>query len=205
MSRSKGVSAEEKKARMLQLFYEKREFFQLKDLEKIAPKEKGIIANSVKDVVQKLVDEGEIDTDKIGTSVYFWAFPSKATNTRKRKLAELTNQYEQSNKKLKVTEESLAELELGKEDTVKRNEYLDEVMDLEIQKKNLNKELQHYVENDPVALKKMQDQIKGLKEAANRWTDNIFSVKSWCKRKFNVEDQMLNKQFGISSDLDYVE
>lgn len=30
MSRGKGVSAEEKKTRMLQLFYEKKEFFQLK-------------------------------------------------------------------------------------------------------------------------------------------------------------------------------
>lgn len=75
MSKRKGVSAEEKKTRMLQLFYEKKEFFQLKELEKIAPKEKGIIVNSVKDVVQSLVDEGLIDTDRIGTSVYYWAFP----------------------------------------------------------------------------------------------------------------------------------
>lgn len=71
----KGVSAEEKKNRLLQLFYEKGECFQLKELEKIAPKEKGIIANSVKDVLQKLVDDDLVDTEKIGTSIYFWAFP----------------------------------------------------------------------------------------------------------------------------------
>lgn len=45
------------------------------ELEKIAPKEKGIIAQSVKDVVQSLVDDGLVDTDKIGTSIYFWSFP----------------------------------------------------------------------------------------------------------------------------------
>lgn len=33
---------------------------------------------SVKDILQGLVDDGMVDTDKIGTSVYFWAFPSKA-------------------------------------------------------------------------------------------------------------------------------
>lgn len=71
----KGLSLEEKKARMLQLFYEKKEFYQLKELEKLAPKEKGITANSVKDVVQALVDDGSVDTDKIGGSIYFWAFP----------------------------------------------------------------------------------------------------------------------------------
>ena len=33
---------------------------------------------SVKDVLMSLVHDGLVDTDKIGTSVYFWAFPSKA-------------------------------------------------------------------------------------------------------------------------------
>lgn len=50
-------------------------YFFLKELEKIAPKEKQIIVQSVKDVVQNLVDDGLVDTDKIGTSVYFWSFP----------------------------------------------------------------------------------------------------------------------------------
>lgn len=75
MSKRKGVSLDEKRARMLQLFYEKREFFTLKELEKIAPKEKGIVAQSVKDVLQNLIDDGLVRTDKIGTSIYFWAFP----------------------------------------------------------------------------------------------------------------------------------
>mgnify|MGYP005984694169 CR=1 FL=1 len=71
----KGLTFDEKKAKMLQLFYEKKEFFQLKELERIAPKEKGIVANSVKEVVQALVDDGAVDTDKIGGSIYFWSFP----------------------------------------------------------------------------------------------------------------------------------
>lgn len=45
------------------------------ELEKIAPKEKGIIMQSVKEVVQSLVDDSLVDTDKIGTSVYFWSYP----------------------------------------------------------------------------------------------------------------------------------
>lgn len=41
----------------------------------MAPKLKGIVANSVKDVIQKLLDDALIDSDKIGTSVYYWSFP----------------------------------------------------------------------------------------------------------------------------------
>ena len=42
--------------------------FQLKELEKLGPK-KGVITQSVKDVVQSLVDDDLVSKDKIGTSV----------------------------------------------------------------------------------------------------------------------------------------
>jgi len=42
MSKKRGLSLEEKRKRMLEIFYEKKEFFHLKELEKIAPKQKGI-------------------------------------------------------------------------------------------------------------------------------------------------------------------
>ena len=56
-----------------------KDFFQLKELEKQCQKEKGITSMSVKDILTSLVDDGMVDTEKIGTSVYFWAFPSKAS------------------------------------------------------------------------------------------------------------------------------
>lgn len=42
--------------------------FQLKELEKLGPK-KGVISQTVKDVVQSLVDDDLVSKDKIGTSV----------------------------------------------------------------------------------------------------------------------------------------
>jgi len=82
----KGLSLEDKRKRMMEIFYESKDVFLLKDIEKIAPKTKGITSMSVKEVLTSLVDDGLVDTDKIGTSVYFWAFPSKASQARKRKL-----------------------------------------------------------------------------------------------------------------------
>ena len=93
---------------MLEIFYEKKDFFQLKDLEKIAPKEKGIVQGTVKDVVQSLVDDGMVDTDKIGTSVYFWAFPSKAINIKKQKLSQLEHQSKELKKRRADVEAKLA-------------------------------------------------------------------------------------------------
>lgn len=47
---------------------------------------------TVKDVLQSLVDDNMVDCEKVGTSNYFWAFPSKALHARKRKLEELQKQ-----------------------------------------------------------------------------------------------------------------
>ncbi|BGP07233.1 Meiotic nuclear division protein 1 [Rhodotorula toruloides] len=53
----KGLSLEEKRSRMLDLFRETKEFYKLQELEKLAPKTKGITSMSVKEVLQSLVDD----------------------------------------------------------------------------------------------------------------------------------------------------
>ena len=57
-----------------------KDVFLLKDLEKFVPKEKGLPFQTVKEILNSLVGDDLVDTDKIGTSTYFWAFPSKAYN-----------------------------------------------------------------------------------------------------------------------------
>jgi len=64
---------------MALFMFVQKDFFQLKELERQCQKEKGITSMSVKEILTSLVDDGMVDTDKIGTSVYFWAFPSKAS------------------------------------------------------------------------------------------------------------------------------
>lgn len=50
----------------------------MKELEKTLPKAKGIVSQSVKEVLQSLVDDRLVQGEKIGTSNYFWSFPSTA-------------------------------------------------------------------------------------------------------------------------------
>uniref|UniRef100_A0A023F909 Meiotic nuclear division protein 1 homolog n=1 Tax=Triatoma infestans TaxID=30076 RepID=A0A023F909_TRIIF len=205
MSKRKGLSAEEKRNRMLQLFYEKKEFFQMKELEKIAPKEKGIVAQSVKDVVQSLVDDDMVDTEKIGTSIYFWAFPSKAKHTRKRQFSDLQEKVELTEKQLKKQRENLNKAQAGREANPERDDIIVELKKQKELNQQLLLELQKYKDNDPETFEKAKKEIELLKEGINRWTDNILSLKSWCKNKFNIEESILEKQFGIPSDLDYID
>lgn len=205
MSKKRGLSLEEKRTRMLELFFERKEFFLLKELEKIAPKEKGITSMSVKEVVQSLVDDNLVDTDKIGTSVYFWAYPSKAIHTRQQKLTQLTEQVNECEKKIASTTKLLKQAGSGREQSDERNLILEELTQKEKLCKELEQELERYRECDPELLENLQKETLMSKEGTNRWTDNVFTIKSWCERKFGLEKKMIDKSFGIPEDFDYVE
>uniref|UniRef100_U3KF43 Meiotic nuclear division protein 1 homolog n=1 Tax=Ficedula albicollis TaxID=59894 RepID=U3KF43_FICAL len=232
---------------MMEIFFETKDVFQLKDLEKIAPKEKGITSMSVKEILQSLVDDGMVDTDRIGTSNYFWAFPSKALHARKRKLEELESQrllaslhlqykgldkllgfptsslgfvrekscvqrcqmtcskFAESSQKKEALQKSIEKSKIGREDTAERAALLKELAALRQKKEQLKKEMDKYRECDPDVVEEMRQTNQVAKEAANRWTDNIFSIKSWAKRKFGFEESRIDKCFGIPEDLEYID
>ncbi|KAH7957492.1 hypothetical protein HPB52_019270 [Rhipicephalus sanguineus] len=181
-----------------------KDVFQLKDLEKIGPKEKGVIAQAVKDVVQSLVDDGLVDSEKIGTSVYFWSFPSKAVSTRKRKIDELKTKVEDAQKKLKFVESQLAKAQVGREDSSEREELMSKLSELERDRDEVSAELDKHRDCDPRFWKRSRSRHSWPRRPPTVWTDNIFSIKSWVKNKFFIEESVLNKQFGIPEELDYV-
>ncbi|XP_025090533.1 meiotic nuclear division protein 1 homolog isoform X1 [Pomacea canaliculata] len=205
MSKKKGLSFDEKRDRMIELFFEKKDFFQLKDLEKMAPKEKGITAQTVKEVLQSLVNDGLVDSEKIGTSIYFWSFPSKASQSRKRKLQDIRSRLEEIKAKSQDLQSQIVKAKIGKEDCEERTLLLTELKIQKEKKQQLGKELEKYQESDPEILEKLKQEADMAHEAANRWTDNIFSTKSWIKQKFSFEDKQIDQQFGIPSDFDYVQ
>lgn len=43
------------------------------------------------------------------------------------------------------------------------------------------------------------------KAGADRWTDNIFTLQSYCANTFNIDRSDFATQFGIPEDLDYVQ
>ena len=122
MSKKRGLSLEEKRERVLEIFHSKKDVFLLKELEKIAYKEKGVVTQSVKDVVQSLVDDDLISSDKIGSSIYYWGFPSSALVLKKNKLADLTNNLQKCSSKLDSVRNSLNDEASGKKDTPERNQ-----------------------------------------------------------------------------------
>nr|XP_025123990.1 meiotic nuclear division protein 1 homolog isoform X2 [Bubalus bubalis] len=160
---------------MMEIFYETKDVFQLKDMEKIAPKEKGITAMSVKEVLQSLVDDGMVDCERIGTSNYYWAFPSKALHARKRKLEVLDSQLSEGNQKYANLQKSIEKAKVGRHETEERTMLAKELSSLRDQREQLKAEVEKYRECDPQVVEEIRQANQVAKEAANRWTGTLAS------------------------------
>ncbi|KAJ3614387.1 hypothetical protein NHX12_017961 [Muraenolepis orangiensis] len=74
---------------------------------------------SVKDVLQSLVDDNMVDSERVGTSNYYWAFPSKALHARKRKLQDLEKQHDEAKQRKALVQQAVDKAKVGRQDTVR--------------------------------------------------------------------------------------
>ncbi|KAL2501103.1 Meiotic nuclear division protein 1-like protein [Forsythia ovata] len=192
---------------MLQIFYDSQDFFLLKELEKSGPK-RGVISQSVKDVVQSLVDDDLVFKDKIGTSVYFWSLPSCAGNQLRNIHRKLDSDLQGSKKRYAELVEQCNTLKKGREESDEREEALDELKAIEAKYNELKDEVGQYAENDPAIFEAMKKAIEVAHASANRWTDNIFTLRQWCSNNFPQAKEQLDhlyNEVGITDDFDYLE
>ncbi|KAK0571939.1 hypothetical protein LWI29_023783 [Acer saccharum] len=206
-SKKRGLSLEEKREKMLQIFYDSQSFYLLKELEKLGPK-KGVISQSVKDVVQSLVDDDLVLKDKIGTSVYFWSLPSCAGNQLRNVSRKLDSDLRSSKKRHTELVDQCNALKMGREESDEREEALEELKAIELKYNELKDEIGQYADNDPAAFEAMRNAIEVAHAAANRWTDNIFTLRQWCSNNFpHAKEQLEHVYFeaGITDDFDYLE
>ncbi|KAK4343394.1 hypothetical protein RND71_036488 [Anisodus tanguticus] len=206
-SKKRGLSLDEKREKMLQIFYNSQDFFLLKELEKLGPK-KGVISQSVKDVIQTLVDDDLVFKDKIGTSVYFWSLPSCAGNQLRNVSRKLETDLQASKKRHTELVEQCKALKKGREDSDAREEALNELKAIQQKHNELKEELAQHVDNDPAIVEAMKKAIEVAHSAANRWTDNIFTLRQWCSNNFPQAKEQLDNLYnevGITDDFDYLE
>ncbi|KAH9762745.1 Meiotic nuclear division protein 1-like [Citrus sinensis] len=194
MSKKRGLSLEEKRGKILEIFYESQDFYLLKELEKLGPK-KGVITQSVKDVVQSLVDDDLVLKDKIGTSL-------------RNVYRKLESDLQSSKKRHTELVEQCNALKKGREESDEREEALEELKAVELKHIELKDEMGQYADNDPAAFEAMKNAIEVAHAAANRWTDNIFTLQQWCSNNFpqaKEELEQMYKDVGIPEDFDYLE
>lgn len=113
MSKKKPLSFAEKREKVLQIFHGNKEFYQLKDIEKIATSQKGVVEKSVKEVLISLVDDDLVDSAKIAQSTYYWSFPSNVKVQKKEKYLAMQTELKEVQIKLTNAEDNLEKLKVS--------------------------------------------------------------------------------------------
>lgn len=134
--------------------------------------------HSVADVNNALVDDGLVDKEKIGGSNYFWSFPGKKDRELQIAHENTLSEIEKAKERVAESQSKLADAKRGREDDDgERAKKLARKVELEKEKIVKTAELVKLKENDPQALADLEKEVKFVKEAAHRWTDNIFQVR----------------------------
>lgn len=169
------------------------------------PKATGIVSQSVKEVLQSLVDDRLVNAEKIGTSNYFWSFPSTAMQFRENVRKSLREEIEKLRESREKMEKQLEEASASRIDSPERDELLQKYRELEKIRCESEKKLEIHRANDPKLLEQLKKSTKEAKIAANRWTDNIFTLQSYCSNTFSISRAQFDEQFNIPEDFDYIE
>ncbi|XP_035599526.1 meiotic nuclear division protein 1 homolog [Oncorhynchus keta] len=111
---------------------------------------------SVKEVLQSLVDDNMVDCDRVGTSDYYWAFPSKALHARTRRLEELDKQHTEEKQRKMSLQQAVDKSKVGREETEERATLLKELQALREKRSHLKAKLEKYRECDPEVIEEMR-------------------------------------------------
>ena len=124
------------------------------------------------------MDDALVDKEKIGGSNFFWSFPGKKDRMLQLEHEKVLQDIETSKTKITEAEAKLADAKRGREDEDgERPKKLARLGELKKEKEKMETELKSLKENDPQALANLEKELKLVTEAANRWTDNLFTVR----------------------------
>ncbi|KAI9632794.1 Mnd1 family-domain-containing protein [Dioszegia hungarica] len=219
----RGLSAAEKKIKMLEIFHETKEFFTLKEMEKHGPSKSfdtshplhfswtrstppflpdaSVAQQTVKETLDDLVGDGLVNFDKIGTSNYFWAFPSAAGAAKQAAVDKANKELESVTARIAQVQAALVAAQKGREDTADRKKLLVTLDSARATNIELKTELDAYGAADPVKYERKKRAIEVCKESALRWTDNSVAAMQYGRATLGVDTESLKHITGID-DLD---
>jgi hypothetical protein len=120
----------------------------LQDIERLASR-RGVVLQSVKDVLQSLVDDDLVHQEKIGISNFFWSFPGEAAVKLEAEIASLTQKLEERKAYEGRLKDDLRVNLVGKEITQEKETLARQVGQLEGEIESKRRELEMYTANDP--------------------------------------------------------
>lgn len=169
-----------------------------------------MVSQAIKEVLQSLVDDDLVHGEKIGTSNYFWSFPSETTVKATAELDRVRARAEGLEKeRAKLEEEAeTRRAEAAGADAALAADLARELEELTAKEASLTSALTAHANADPERHAALTEATPVALSAANRWLDNVQCLKSWMRKRFQGNEAQVDDLFrenGLKDDDDYLE
>eukprot|EP00758_Cryptobia_borreli_P007176 Tbor_TRINITY_DN5255_c6_g1::TRINITY_DN5255_c6_g1_i1::g.16619::m.16619 len=202
--KKKGLSIEEKIAKVEEYFIEHPVPFTLKDLIALIPKAKGVIHQSIEECVELLVSEGRVQQCKIGVSTFIWRFQvdeEAQSKIQRRNLLDSIQKLETQITNLHVLLQARRQ-EIG--DIERSKEIQENICNFRRKEALMEKELANYADRDPQIVERVRAARRTALEAANRWTDNIFLIEEFVCARMGIGKRQFREKARIPLTLSFL-
>lgn len=180
--KKRGLSLEDKRNLIMKLFKDDPSFFHIKDIEKHAAKCK-INTMLVKDIINGLIGDGLVESDKVGSSNYFWSLPTRVFQARKAMVAKLDETKNHQSEEIISIEEKINQAQDSRQDSQERKDNLKKYKNLISQNNECESIIKDFEMRDPERYNKLIKEAKVLNDLYDLWTDNTLCISQWLKVK----------------------
>ena len=182
MKKKKGLSLEDKRLILLKLFKGSGSFFHYKDIEKHCTQNK-ISFMLVKDLLNGITADNLLETEKIGSSSFYWSLPNRVYDAKKKQLEREKTNIENTKNEIENLKQKIEENKAIRVDNDERKKNLEELAELENQKKEYLKILKDFESKDPEKYEKYINTTKCMGQLNDFWVDNIYTIEQWMRIK----------------------
>eukprot|EP01062_Namystynia_karyoxenos_P062241 TRINITY_DN55154_c0_g1_i1.p2 TRINITY_DN55154_c0_g1~~TRINITY_DN55154_c0_g1_i1.p2 ORF type:complete len:261 (+),score=109.08 TRINITY_DN55154_c0_g1_i1:117-785(+) len=200
----RGLSEAEKMQRTVDYLNEHAEPYHIKELIKHLPKAKGITFQSVEDVVKMLVADGLVQNDKVGITSLYWSFAATATKAKRGLVDRLGEEVESLKRRRVELGGQLAVARAGKADTAEREALQARLQQLREANARADAELLSMRETDPELIGELARGAREALQAANRWTDAIYSLQQFAQTRKGIAQREFLRNFGLPADFGFL-
>lgn len=144
------------------------------------------------------MDDFLVSLDKIGAANFYWSFPSKAYQDQVTLKSNYTAHLQTIRESIEKTDKLIDEATENRK-AEGRAAKLRRLQHLQDEEKQCNARLEVLKFNDPEEIKKILKQADVNKAAADRWTDNIWSTKSFLMKKKGMPSKEVSEAISLNT------
>jgi hypothetical protein len=154
----------------------------------------GVVLQTVKDVNQSLIDDNLVSSDKIGAANFFWSFPAKVYQDKLQEKSILSQNLAATQQRCQDLDDRIVAAKASRQDPA-RAVKLERWNQILIHEREIDKVIDENKMNDPEEIEKLENTIRDIAVSVNRWTDGIYSIRSYLTKKRGMSGKEVSSSF----------